>query len=99
MTPDQPFGESEDVPLQKLAFRPAADRGTLVMDQQADYVRFPRAILKHVGVKEQSARLMESSGESMWPTIADRDLVLVDVSSIEIIEGKFMFFPSAAKSS
>lgn len=84
--------ELEDVPLQKLAFRPAAGHGTLVLDEQADYVRFPRAILRRHDIKEQNARLMESSGESMYPTIADRDLLLVDISSTEIIEGKVYVF-------
>lgn len=81
-----------DVPLQKLAFRPAAGRGTLVMDEGAEWTRFPRAVLDRKGVKPENARLMESSGESMRPTIEDRDVMLVDVSSTELIEGKIYVF-------
>lgn len=92
VTPSNPRGDSEDVALQKLAFRPAAGRGTLVFDESADYVRFPRAILDHIGVKPQFAKLMEADGLSMWPTISDRDTMVADVSSTEVIEGKVYVF-------
>lgn len=89
---EQPFAQAADVPLQKLAFRASAGTGTLVMDEAAEYVRFPRAILDHIGVKPQNARLMESSGDSMRPTIDDRDTMCVDVSSTDIVEGKVYVF-------
>jgi phage repressor protein C with HTH and peptisase S24 domain len=80
----------EDVPLQKLAFKVAAGHGALIMDEAAGYVRFPRAILAHIGVSPQHARLMEAAGESMKATINDGDLMLVDVSpnATQIVEGK-----------
>lgn len=91
-TPEQLIAEGADVPLQKLIFRASAGHGTPVMDTSAEYVRFPRAILDRIGVKAMSARLMESAGESMRPTIEDRDTMVVDVSSTDIIEGKVYVF-------
>jgi phage repressor protein C with HTH and peptisase S24 domain len=92
ITPEQPIADSEDVPVQKLAFKASAGNGSLMLDDAANYVRFPRAILQHVGVAPQHARLMEAFGESMIPTISDGDLLLIDVSSTQIIEGKIFAF-------
>ena len=54
----------------------------------------PRAILAHVGVAPQHARLMDASGESMKDTINDGDTLLVDISpaAAEIVEGKIYVF-------
>lgn len=92
VTPLQPSADGEDVPVQKLAFRASAGNGALALDEAAAHMRFPRAILDHIGVKAQHARLMEAAGESMRPTIADGDLILVDVSATEIVEGKIYVF-------
>ncbi|ETR79286.1 transcriptional regulator [Afipia sp. P52-10] len=84
----------EDVPVQKLSFKAAAGPGALIMNEHAEHIRFPRAILQHVGLAPQNARLMEASGESMRPTISDGDLLLVDVSASAtvIVEGKIYVF-------
>lgn len=94
ISPDNPTAESEDVPIQKLAFKAAAGRGSLVLDEQAEYVRFPRFSLAHAGVAPQNARLMEATGDSMKSTINDGDLMLVDVSpaATQIVEGKIFVF-------
>lgn len=94
ITPEQPAADLDDVPLQKLSFKVAAGRGSLILDELADYVRFPRAILAHVGLAPEHARLMEASGESMRPTINDGDLMLVDISKAvaQIVEGKIYVF-------
>lgn len=89
-----PYTSAEDVPVQKLAFKVAAGHGSLILDDAADHVRFPRAILQHVGVQPRHARLMEAAGESMRSTINDGDLMLVDVSptASQIVEGKIYVF-------
>lgn len=97
ISPESPQADSDDVPLQKLAFKVAAGRGALILDESADHVRFPRAILKHHGIEPQHARLMEASGESMRETISDGDLLLVDVSTPakQVVEGKIYVFAIA----
>jgi phage repressor protein C with HTH and peptisase S24 domain len=86
--------DSEDVPVQRLAFKVAAGRGEVIMDEAADRIRFPRMILQSAGVAPQNARLMEARGESMRATINDGDLMLVDVSpsAVQIVEGKIYVF-------
>lgn len=83
-----------DVPVQKLAFKVSAGGGSLIVDEEASYIRFPRAVLDMVGLKPENARLTEGSGESMRPTINDGDLLLVDVSlgAMQIVEGKVYIF-------
>lgn len=89
-----PIADAEDVPIQKLAFKAAAGSGAIMLDDQAQHMRFPRGILASASVAPQNARLMEASGESMRTTINDGDLLLVDVSpsAQQIIEGKIYVF-------
>lgn len=93
-SPNEQRVDAEDVPVQKLAFKASAGPGALMLDEAAEHVRFPQAILQHVGVTPQNARLMEAFGESMRPTISDGDLLLVDVSpaAAQIVEGKIYVF-------
>lgn len=88
------IAEQEDVALQKLAFKVSAGGGSLVVDDDASYVRFPTAVLDLVGLNQQYAKLAEGSGESMRPTINDGDLLLIDVSlaAKQIVEGKVYIF-------
>lgn len=85
---------SADVPVQRLAFKAAAGKGELIMDQAASRVNFPRFLIQQAGVALQHARLMEASGESMKSTINDGDLLLIDVSpaATQIVEGKIFVF-------
>lgn len=94
IAPEEPQADSDDVPIQKLAFKVSAGSGNLVLDENAEYVRFPRAILQHAGVAPQHARLWEASGDSMKSTINDGDTLLVDVSpsATQIVEGKIFTF-------
>ena len=86
--------DSDDVALQKLAFKAAAGDGALMVDERTTRVRFPRFVLTQQGVAPANARLMEASGESMRETISDGDLLLVDVSpaATQIAEGKIYVF-------
>lgn len=94
ISPDAPQADPEDVPIQKLAFKVSAGSGNLMLDDKAEHVRFPRAILQHVGISPSNARLFEASGDSMKSTINDGDMLLVDVSpaASQIVEGKIYAF-------
>lgn len=95
ITPDQPNNEyADDVAVQKLAFKVAAGRGALMLDDTQKYHSVPRFILQSAGVAPQNARLLEASGESMKTTINDGDMLLVDVSptATTIVEGKIYVF-------
>jgi phage repressor protein C with HTH and peptisase S24 domain len=94
MVPGNHDNYTDDVPVQKLAFKMAAGRGALMLDDTAEHVRFPRAVLQHAGVTPPNARLMEAAGDSMKSTINDGDLMLVDVSpaAATIVDGKIYVF-------
>ncbi|WP_430715341.1 S24 family peptidase [Rhodopseudomonas pseudopalustris] len=96
-TTDELLAPDGDVPLQKLAFKVSAGHGALTIDESSHYVRFPRAILDHIGVKAANARLMESSGLSMWPTIDDGDMMVVDVSDTAVADGRIYVFSNGGE--
>lgn len=90
--PDISTGDTDDIPVQRLAFRASAGGGAVVVDEAAQFMRFPRVILGHIGVRPENARILEARGESMAPTINDGDLLVVDVSDQTIAEGKIYTF-------
>lgn len=94
VTPDRPAADPDDVKLQKLAFKASAGGGSLVIDEDAEYVGFPREILERERLAAQNARLMEAFGDSMRPTISDGDLLLIDTSNAgtQIVEGRIYVF-------
>lgn len=87
-----PIGDGQVVLVPRLAFQASAGNGSLVVDEAASNVRFPRSILERIGLKPANARLLEASGDSMRPTIEDGDPLLVDVTATEIAEGKIYVF-------
>lgn len=76
---NHPSATDADVPVRKLAFRVSAGTGEVMLDDEASFLRFPRSQLEHSGVRFENARLMESRGQSMVPTINDGDLLLCAV--------------------
>lgn len=83
---------SDEVLIQKLTWRASAGHGSLAIEERADSIYFPRAILERIGVKPENARIWEASGDSMLPTIGDGDMMVVDISSTQIAEGKVYAF-------
>lgn len=71
--------ERLSIPIQKLAIRASAGAGGAVMDDNAEFVPVPLAIVDQIGLKPDQIRLLQGHGGSMEPTIGDGDLLLVDV--------------------
>ncbi|MFT3942079.1 S24 family peptidase [Rhodopseudomonas sp.] len=94
VTPERQRSDPDDVKLQKLAFKASAGDGALVIDEDAEYVGFPREILERERLAAQNARLMEAFGDSMRPTISDGDMLLIDTSNAgtQIVEGRIYVF-------
>lgn len=81
-----PSPEFECVPMARA--RPSADGKGLADGPGAESCyAFHRQWLLHKGPVE-SLRLMRVTGESMRPTLQDEDVVLVDESQKDILEGK-----------
>lgn len=76
------------VAVPKIDIRPSAGPGSLVVhnESEPDILGFREDWLRRIGVSPKFARLMVAKGDSMWDTIADGDLMIVDVSVREIVE-------------
>ncbi|WP_368816374.1 helix-turn-helix domain-containing protein [Pseudomonas sp. I2] len=49
---------------------------------------FKRDWLKGMSLREENLRVMYNHGDSNWPTLSDEEVLLVDVSKIEPVNGK-----------
>ena len=76
------------VTVPKLDIRPSAGPGSLTIhhESEPDILAFREDWLRRIGVSPKFARLMVAKGDSMTDTIADGDLMIVDVSIREIVE-------------
>ena len=72
----------------KVRARLSAGGGSLQVDEAIEtYYAFRHAWLRRKGQISQM-RLMRVSGDSMEPTLRDEDVVLIDLSQVEILTGK-----------
>lgn len=81
-----PFVDSDIVMLPVLGVKAAAGPGT--WNDRADVERsipFSRAHLRHLGIDPGQVHGIRAQGDSMWPTIVDGALVLVDSGRREIV--------------
>ncbi|WP_373569386.1 MULTISPECIES: S24 family peptidase [unclassified Bradyrhizobium] len=72
----------------QLYVEAAAGAGILSpeMSVDADVVAFRSDWLRKLGVNPRYARAMFARGDSMWPTISDGDLLLVDESITSVVD-------------
>lgn len=77
------------VPVPRLEIRPSAGPGSLSVyeESEPDVFAFREEWLRRIGVSPNYARLMIAKGDSMSETINDGDLMIVDVSIHEIVNG------------
>lgn len=77
------------VPVPKLEIRPSAGPGSLSIYEEGepDILAFRESWLRRIGVSPRHARLMIAKGDSMRDTIDDGDLMIVDVSIREVVNG------------
>lgn len=69
------------VMVPKMEARASAGTGIIPTSDAVDaLVAFEEAYLRSLGVSPRFARLLEIAGDSMLPTLADRDQVVVDTS-------------------
>lgn len=63
----------------------AVDNGEVAI---REYMPFPRTVLRRLGIKPENVRGLRSSGDSMWPTIGDAQLVLIDIAGLDLRDGR-----------
>lgn len=73
----------------KYDLKVSAGTGYEILNSQVvDYFKYKTSWLKSKGIQADKALLVEVSGDSMEPKLQDGDLVLIDMSKREIINGK-----------
>lgn len=79
------------VPVPFLEVRASAGIGRASLPAEtmaASHFLFSQSWLRSLGVAPQNAELLQAEGDSMYPTIHDRDLMLVDRGYGEVVHGK-----------
>ena len=77
------------VRIPRFAATAAAGNGAINLDgPPEDHVAFPRDWLSGQGLRPATSFLMTVRGDSMMPTLADGDLVMVDRARAEVASGR-----------
>lgn len=69
------------VHVERLAFAGSAGTGSLVIQETAGSVPVARHLLQRLHLRPEYARMLDATGDSMLPTIADGDPLLLDISA------------------
>lgn len=92
LSSEEVFGSSM-VEIPKLAFRASAGDGTFVLDEEAGMATISGQLLQQLQLSQKRARLLFSSGDSMLPTIADGEPLIVEAGDDHIIiDGRIYVF-------
>lgn len=80
-TPVARAGSTDQVAIPRYSFEPSAPDGPLTLSSDNDpYLSVPRAWLSRYLPEGARPGIMEATGDTMEPTIADGDLLLLDLS-------------------
>jgi phage repressor protein C with HTH and peptisase S24 domain len=81
------------VTLPRFDARASAGNGLIAVDQMpAGEVAFAREFLRNLGANPEYCYILEARGDSMWPTIPDGALLIVDASKTEVDDGRIYHF-------
>lgn len=87
----EPINEAAFVRVPFLEVRASAGAGRASLPAEtvaAEQFLFSRAWLRSLGVVADRAELLQAQGDSMYPTIHDGDLMLIDRGYGEVVHGK-----------
>lgn len=79
------------VPVPFLEVRASAGRGRASLPAEtvaSEHFLFSRSWLRSLDISPEDAELLQAEGDSMFPTIQDGDLMLVDRGFGEVVHGK-----------
>ena len=91
----QPDAGADIVLVERLAFAASAGNGSLVIEEAAGSVPVAGNLLQRLHMRPEHARVLDASGDSMLPTIADGDPLILDISPdarSRIADGKIYAF-------
>lgn len=86
-------GAGDIVRLPRFDARASAGNGIVAVDQMPDgEIAFARGFLRNLGANPDYCYILEARGDSMWPTIPDGALLIVDASKTEVDDGRIYHF-------
>lgn len=89
----QSLGPTELVRLPRFDARASAGNGLIAVDQMpVGEASFAREFLRNLGANPDYCYILEARGDSMWPTIPDGALLIVDASKTEVDDGRIYHF-------
>lgn len=81
------------VRLPRFDARASAGNGLIAVDQMpVGEVSFAREFLRNLGANPEYCYILEARGDSMWPTIPDGALLIIDASKTEVDDGRIYHF-------
>ncbi|KQZ55307.1 transcriptional regulator [Rhizobium sp. Root149] len=84
---------AELVRLPRFDARASAGNGLVAVDQMpVGEISFARNFLRNLGANPDYCYILEARGDSMWPTIPDGALLIVDASKTEVDDGRIYHF-------
>lgn len=86
-----PIDQAEFVQVPFLEVRASAGRGRASLPAEtvaSEHFLFSRSWLRSLNVVPEDAELLQAQGDSMFPTIQDGDLMLVDRGYGDVVHGK-----------
>jgi phage repressor protein C with HTH and peptisase S24 domain len=88
-----PASIGDIVRLPRFDARASAGNGLVAVDQMpAGEVAFGREFLRNLGANPEHCYILEARGDSMWPTIPDGALLIVDASKTDVDDGRIYHF-------
>lgn len=82
-----PALDGDLVTLPQLSLEASAGQGIVPVDEEIDgFLAFKAQFLRHIGVDPRNAHVLRIKGNSMYPTLRDRDIVIIDASLIDVLE-------------
>lgn len=72
----------------RLSLRASAGRGAYVLVEEPSSIALPLSLIQHLGVSATNLRALEAVGDSMLPTIANGDLMLINIGAREFTDGR-----------
>lgn len=88
-----PSDAADLVRLPRFDARASAGNGLIAVDQMpVGEVSFAREFLRNLGANPEYCYILEARGDSMWPTIPDGALLIIDASKTEVDDGRIYHF-------
>lgn len=88
-----PALEEEFVRVPVFDVKASAGHGRLAVSQMpVGEVAFAVDFLRRLGANPQSCYLLEARGDSMWPTVPDGAMLIVDASQTDVDDGRIYHF-------